>query len=295
MADRREVAQLEVHEDRAVTTAVAIQGERGAFSEAAARRLSGEHAAVLPCRTFDDVFAAVQSGRATAAVVPIENSLAGSVLRTYELLGEAGLEIAGELLLRIGMNLIAKPGTRIDDVRRVLSHPVALAQCQRFLAAHPGIEAVAAYDTAGSVKLVMESDDATQAAIAGAHAAEVYEAEVLAANIEDHAENYTRFLLLATPPNAARLRTPTGPLKTTVLFRTPNHPGALFRALAAFALRDINLTKLESRPIAGRPWEYAFYADVSGGPADPNVANALNHLREMCETVVVLGTYAAHS
>lgn len=271
---------------------IAFQGERGAFSDAAARKFLGDQIDTLPCRTFDDVFVAVISGAAFAAVVPIENSLAGSVHRTYELLGEAGLEIAGEVLLRIRHNLIARPGARLDDIRRVLSHPVALAQCQRFLASRQ-FEAVAAYDTAGSVKLVMEHQRDDEAAIAGAPAAELYGATILAENIEDHAENYTRFLLLARPPHIAELkaRVGSGTVKTTVLFRTPNRPGALFRALAAFALRDINLTKLESRPIEGRPWEYSFYIDIGGSTDDVPVANALAHLREMCDTVTVLGSY----
>ncbi|MEO8035275.1 MAG: prephenate dehydratase domain-containing protein, partial [Acidobacteriota bacterium] len=186
------------------------------------------------------------------------------------------------------------------EVRRVMSHPVALAQCQRFLAGQPHMEAVATYDTAGSVKLVMEGRNESEAAIAGSVAAEIYGAEILASEIEDHAENFTRFLLLARPEDIVALDAAgfrsfdrEASLKTTVLFRTPNKPGALFRALAAFALRDINLTKLESRPIAGRPWEYAFYIDLSGGKEQPDIANALNHLREMCDTVTVLGSYAA--
>jgi prephenate dehydratase len=278
-----------------VLVEVAIQGERGAFSEAAARQLVHSDIGVVACRTFDDVFAAVRSGRVTAAVVPIENSLAGSVLRPYELLGEAGLEIAGETRLRVELNLIAHPGVAIGEITRVHSHPTALAQCQRFLARHAGMEAVAAYDTAGSVKLLMEGSARHKAAIAGAGAAALYGAEIVARNIEDHAENYTRFLLLARPEDAAAIRAQVepGPLKTTVLFRTPNRPGALFRALAAFALRDINLTKLESRPIAGRPWEYAFYADLTGGIEERNIANALSHLREMCDLVTVLGSYVA--
>jgi prephenate dehydratase len=274
---------------------VAFQGERGAFSEAAAHKLLGASVEVLPCRTFEEVFAAVQSKNASCALLPIENSLAGSVHRNYELLGEGVLEIVGEVLLRIRHNLIARPGTRLTDIRRVLSHPVALAQCQRFLAGHPEIEAVATYDTAGSVKIVMEDGRSDEAAIAGAPAAEVYGGAILASNIEDHAENYTRFLLLSRNREAPTMKAHMGrpAQKTTVLFRTPNKPGALFRALAAFALRDINLTKLESRPIEGRPWEYAFYADIGGDAAEPNVANALSHLREMCETVVILGSYAA--
>jgi prephenate dehydratase len=274
---------------------VAFQGDRGAFSEVAARDLVGDGAELVPCRTFDDVFAAVRSGAATCAVVPIENSLAGSVHRNYELLGGSGLEIAGETLLRIRLSVLAPPGAALGGLRRVLSHPVALAQCQRFLAAHPEIEAVATYDTAGSVRMVMEQARNDEGAVAGTPAAAVYGAIVLAENIEDHAENYTRFLLLALSEEAKRLRSIVrdGARKTTVLFRTPNKPGALFRALAAFALRDLNLTKLESRPIEGRPWEYAFYADIGGDESDTNVANALSHLREMCETVVVLGSYVA--
>ncbi|MGH9459470.1 MAG: prephenate dehydratase [Thermoanaerobaculia bacterium] len=274
---------------------VAFQGERGAFSEEAAMKLLGERIDVQPCRTFDDVFEAVRSGTTKSALVPIENSLAGSVHRNYELLGEAGLEIAAEVPLRISHHLIARPGTRRDDVRRVLSHPVALAQCQRFLGAWQGVDAVAEYDTAGSVRIVMEQGRDGEAAIAGRRAAEIWGGAILAEEIEDNPQNWTRFLLLARPDDvdAVKSRVAPGPLKTTVLFRTANIPGALFRALAVFALRDINLTKLESRPIEGRPWEYAFYADVGGDASEAPLANALGHLREMCERVVVLGSYAS--
>jgi prephenate dehydratase len=274
---------------------VAIQGERGAFSDSAARKLLGPDVHVVACRTFDDVFDAVKSGHADAAVVPVENSLAGSVLRTYELLGAHSVEIVGETLLAIRLTLIARPGVAATDIRRVLSHPVALQQCQRFLARLPDVEAVAAYDTAGSVKLIMEGHSDADAAIASAAAAEMYGAQVLETGLEDDPANYTRFVLISAVPASAALRKMigAGPMKTTILFRTPNTPGALFRALAAFALRDINMTKLESRPIAGRPWEYAFYVDINGGTDEPRIANALNHLREMCERVSVLGTYVA--
>ena len=270
-----------------------FQGERGSFSEAAARKLLGAAIDVLPCRTFEEAFASVADGRADAGILPIENTLAGSIHRNYELLGEAGLEIAGEVRLRIGHSLIARPGAKLEEIRKVHSHPVALAQCQHFLAEHPAIEAVAEYDTAGSVGLVMERGRSDEAAIAGEGAAAVYGGQILASGIEDHHENYTRFLALALPANAPALRSrmPEGELKTTVLFRLPDRAGALFRALAVFALRDINLSKLESRPIAGRPWEYVFYADVAGGIEDTPLANALGNLREMCETVQVLGSY----
>lgn len=278
-----------------MATQIAIQGERGAFSDSAARELLGRDIEIVPCRTFDEVFDVVRSGTAYGAVVPIENSLAGPVLRTYDLLGERQVEIVGEALFPVRLALIARPGITFASIRRVLSHPVALAQCQRFLARATAVEAVAAYDTAGSVKLIMESGNDEDAAIASAEAAAMYGADVLERGLEDNTANYTRFVLIATGTAAVTLRQQvgTGPFKTTVLFRTPNTPGALFRALAAFALRDINLTKLESRPIEGRPWEYAFYADISGSVDDPNIANALNHLREMCDTVSVLGSYVA--
>lgn len=288
---------------------VAFQGERGAFSEEAARKLLGRSVEVLACRSFDDVFAAVKSGQAGCAIVPIENSLAGSVLRNYELLAENHLSITGEVYVRIELNLIGLPSSRIESVRTVYSHPVALAQCQRFLSKHD-FEVKAAYDTAGSVKTVVENGREDEAGIAAAAAAEIYGAKILAKGIEDHHRNYTRFLLLeqsgaprATAHGegspAARRPSTSGedsgpPLrKTTILFRTPNRPGALFRALAAFALRDINLSKIESRPIEGRPWEYSFYVDVIGDASEANVARAIDHLQEMCETVRVLGSYPA--
>ena len=264
---------------------VAFQGERGAFSDEAAHKLLGPEIEAVPCRTFEDVFAAAASGKVRCALVPIENSLAGSVLRNYELLAETDLSIRGEVFLRISHNLIARPGVRLAGVRHVYSHPVALAQCQKFIAEHE-LEAIAAYDTAGAVKQVIESGATDAAAIAARLAAELYGGEIIAEEIEDHRENYTRFLLLSKEPLALG-----EPSKTSILFRTPNRPGALFRALAAFALRDINMTKIESRPIVGRPWEYQFYVDLSGDAADPNIGRAINHLREMCEFVRVLGSY----
>ena len=271
-------------------TVVAFQGERGAFSEEAARKLLGNDIEVAPCRTFEDAFAAVVNGSADCALLPIENSIAGSVHRNFELLAEHGLTIAGEVHLRISHALIAVPGAVLADIRRVYSHPVALAQCQHFLAQHAKLEVTAAYDTAGSVKMVMEGGARHEAAIAGVHAAELYGASILVAGIEDYKENFTRFLLLM-PAGSPPLARSDWPLKTTIFFRTPNRPGSLFRALAAFALRDINMTKIESRPIEGRTWEYSFYVDVSADLGNQNLLNAIGHLREMCETVRVLGCY----
>jgi prephenate dehydratase len=270
---------------------VAFQGERGAFSEEAARKLLGDGIEPLPCVTFDDVFDAVARGDAACAVVPIENSLAGSVLRNYELLAARDLAVGGEVFLRISLNLIGLKGVRFEEIEKVYSHPVALAQCHRFIAEH-NLTPEVAYDTAGSVKQLVRHGVRGEGAIAGTAAAEIYGAEILARGIEDHRENFTRFLLVGPSPKLPELPPVTG-VKTTILFRTPNKPGALFRALAAFALRDINLTKLESRPIEGRPWEYSFYADFSGDAKEPNVARAIAHLEEMCESVRVLGSYPA--
>ena len=274
-----------------MTTTTAFQGERGAFSEEAARKLLGDGIEAVPCETFDDVFDAVSRGEATCAVVPIENSLAGSVLRNYELLAARDLVVTGEVFLRISLNLIGLKGVRFEEVKRVYSHPVALAQCHRFIAEHK-LTAEAAYDTAGSVKQLIRHGAREEAAIAGTAAAEIYGAEILARGIEDHRENFTRFLLVGPPAKVPTVPATKG-VKTTILFRTPNQPGALFRALAAFALRDINLSKLESRPIEGRPWEYSFYADFAGDAKEPNVARAIAHLEEMCESVRVLGSYPA--
>lgn len=267
---------------------IAFQGERGAFSEEAARKLLGDKIETVACRTFEDVFASVRNGNVRGALLPIENSLAGSVVRNYELLAEEHLVIRGEVLLRISHNLIAHQGARLDEIREVHSHPVALAQCQKFIAGHK-LEPVASYDTAGAVKDIMRGSARDAGAIAGRWAAEIYGGEIVAAEIEDHRENYTRFLLLSKPEE--QLAVTGGSPKTSLFFRTPNRPGALFRALAAFALRDVNMLKIESRPIVGKPWEYSFYVDIAGDTADPNIARAIDHLREMCGVVRVLGCY----
>ncbi|HJQ27039.1 MAG TPA: prephenate dehydratase [Blastocatellia bacterium] len=271
----------------------AFQGERGAFSEDAARQLLGPAVETMAYRSFDEMFDAVSEGVADAAVAPIENSLAGSVIRNYDLLEERELTIIGETNVRIVHNLIAPAGVGLEDVRYVYSHPVALAQCERFLRNHPHLEAEAAYDTAGSVKMVIENGRRDQAAIAGATAAEVYGAQIIAAGIEDNPANFTRFLLLAHPERGAKIPTLNrdGERKTTIVFRVANQPGSLFKALAVFALRDIDLTKIESRPIEGRPWEYSFYLDLIGDQHEPRIARALTHLGEMIESIRVLGSY----
>ena len=271
----------------------AFQGERGAFSEDAGRRFFKQPALALPQREFEDLFAAVEKGDADAAVVPVENTLAGAINKNLDLLLERELVIVGEVVLRVVHNVIAMPGTQLSQVRRIYSHPVALAQCEHFLRAHPAIEAVAAYDTAGSVKQIMQTARPDEAAIAGAPAAIVYGAQILVAGVESSPQNFTRFMVVTRPHStvAAGPAQASGSLKTSLVVRLNHQPGGLHRALAAFADDSINLTKIESRPIAGRPFEYSFYLDFIGGPDDPAVARALAKLQAAVESLRVLGTY----
>jgi prephenate dehydratase len=271
---------------------VAYQGERGAFSESAAMRLLGE-TATMPFASFEEMFDAVRRGDADCCVTPIENSLAGSIHRNYDLLLDSDLCIRGETNLRIVHNLLGARGASIESVRRVYSHPVALAQCGRFLRANPHIEPVPVHDTAGAVRIVMERGNGEEAAIASDRAGDIYGAATLAVGIEDHAQNFTRFFL-AAPADTDIRPVADGPArrwKTSLLLRVANKPGALFRALGAFALREIDLSKIESRPIEGRPWEYAFYVDVAGNATDEPLAGALENLRGVAELVKVLGSY----
>jgi prephenate dehydratase len=273
---------------------VAYQGEAGAFSENAARRLLGAEITGVPCHSFEDMFASVGSGNADCCIAPIENSLAGSIHRNYDLLLQSELSIAGETSMRIVHNLIAPPDVSLAEIRRVYSHPVALAQCTRFFTANPDVEPIAVHDTAGAVRLIMERGHKDEGAIASAAAAEIYAGRVLLEGIEDNVQNFTRFFLLA-PQSAAGSITPRETArrwKTSIVFRVSNKPGALFRALGAFAIFEIDLTKIESRPIEGKPWEYAFYLDFIGKFDDPNVARALESLHQLADMVRLLGSYA---
>jgi prephenate dehydratase len=270
---------------------VAYQGEVGAFSESAARRLLGNEIVGVPCASFEQMFAAVGAGEADCCIAPIENSLAGSIHRNYDLLLNSDLTIGGETSMRIVHNLIAPPDVGLDDVRRVYSHPVALAQCTRFFTKNPHIEAMPVHDTAGGVRMVMDRGRKDEAGIASATAAEIYGGRVLLESIEDNAQNFTRFFLLVPPQREIAPKETSRRWKTSVVFRVANKPGALFRALGAFAIFEIDLSKIESRPIEGRPWEYAFYLDFIGKIDEANVARALDSLRELAEMVRVLGSY----
>jgi prephenate dehydratase len=267
-----------------------IQGELGAFSQEAVRQLLGDRAEVAPYPTFEGVFRALRAGKIDAAVIPMENTLAGSVHENYDHLLHFDVRIAAETNLRIVHNLIAPPGARFTDIRKVYSHPVALNQCLKFFARHRKLERFPFYDTAGSVKMVMEQRAPDAAAIASSVAAGIYGGAILKRSIEDDRRNFTRFFLLYASKKLPAPR-PGKDWKTSLVFTTRNTPGALFRGLAAFALRDLNLTKIESRPLHGKPWEYLFYVDFLGRENEPRVKNALRHLAEVADFLRVLGSY----
>lgn len=268
----------------------AYQGTRGANSEDAAMSLLSPSARLLPRDTLEDVFNAVTRREARYGVVPIENTLAGSIHRSYDLLFEHDLKIVGETVRHINFALIAPPGVALNDVRKALSHPVALAQCENFFRQHPQIQPVPVYDTAGAVENVMKQGMRDSAAVASRRAAEVYGGVILANSIQDHAENYTRFLLI-TPSGSAGPPVPGAVYKTTIVFSVGNVPGALYHSLRPFAERNIDLAKIESRPLRGSPFEYLFYLDLTGRADSAPVSDALAELAALAKSVRVLGTY----
>ena len=269
---------------------VAFQGARGAFSEQACRQiLEGQDLRLVPCERFYDTFETLLAGDVNYAVIPIENTLHGSVHENYDHLLSFKPTILAETQVRIIHNLIGRPEATLHGVERAISHPVALAQCVDFFRRNPSIRVESHYDTGGSVKTVMEGSDGSVAAVASSAAAQFYGAKILEPSIEDDQENYTRFFLLG--PEDARPPERLGPAKTSLVFVTTNVPGALFKCMSAFALRDINLTKIESRPLKGRPFEYRFYVDILASPDEANCANALRHLAEVTEFLAVLGCY----
>jgi prephenate dehydratase len=265
---------------------IAFQGERGAFSEEAAVKLLGEEIRLVPRPTFEALYSSLQDGLADYILAPIENSLAGSVHRSYDLLISSGLHIQAEVVIPIVHNLIGLPGAVFERITQVSSHPVALAQCERFFASHPAIKRVTADDTAGSVQEVLRAGDPTKAAIASRRAAAVYGGVILREHLEDHPENYTRFLLLA--PSA---EVPEDADKLSLVLHLAHKPGSLCRVLDAFARRNLNLLKIESRPIPGTPWSYLFYLDLQASLKDPNTRAAIEELSNYTDSVKILGCY----
>jgi prephenate dehydratase len=270
---------------------VAFQGERGAFSEAAAVQLLGEEIQTVPRGTFDATFRAITEGPADALLVPVENTLAGSVVRVYDLLLDSPLEICGETILPIEHHLVGCPGSKLEEIRSVASHPMALAQCERFFATHATLKRVPAEDTAGSVREMMERGDRSGASIAGRRASTHYGAVILQEAIQDNAENFTRFVLLLQPAEAKRYRTADA-RKISLAMRLAHKPGALLASLEPFAKHGVNLLKIESRPIHGRPWEYQFYIDVEAEKSE-NMETALHEVRAATSELRVLGQYTA--
>jgi prephenate dehydratase len=263
---------------------VAIQGERGSFSHQAVTELLPK-AQIIACSRSVEVFDALDSGTANCAVLPVENTLAGSVGENLDLLLEREIFIQREVRVRIEHNLIALPGMQLKDLREVLSHPVALDQCRNFFRRHRHLASVAFYDTAGSVKHLIAEKLTSSGAIASRQAAKEYGAEILMTGLEDEKQNFTRFFLLQK-----RRKVLPGANKTSIVFSLKNVAGALFKSLSVFALRDLDLSKIESRPVRGKPWEYVFYVDILRGEDEP-MQKALDHLAEIAAFLKVLGIY----
>lgn len=266
---------------------VAFQGERGAYSEEAIHQFFGSEVETLPCRSFDEVFEAVETGEVQYGAQPVENSTAGSIDKAYDLLLDHDLRVWGETILRVRHALLAPPGTTLADVRRVRSHPQGLAQCERYIG-NRGWVAEPAYDTAGSARALAAAPEPNVAVIASRLAGKIYGLEELDYGIEDSFCNYTRFFMLSheAPPRAQRN-------KTSIVFRVRHQPGALYECLGEFARRGINLCKLESRPRHNRPWEYVFYLDFEGHCQDPACEAALMGLLRRSSFVKLLGSYPA--
>ncbi|KAA3633492.1 MAG: prephenate dehydratase [Calditrichaeota bacterium] len=264
----------------------AFQGERGAFSEVASRQFLGDSILPVPCESFEDLFDTVEKGKAKYGVVPIENTLVGSIHKNYDLLLERDLKVIGETYLRINHCLIGSKKISLKNVSKVYSHPVALDQCREFFKKYQTIAPISYYDTAGAVKMIAEIDSLNAAAIAGPYTAELYNLKVLKKSIEDEKTNFTRFLLLSKNDKPFN-----GKAKTSIVFSMKNQPGVLYKALSIFSIRDIDLTKIESRPLRKKAWQYHFYIDFQGYIKEERVKNALNHLKEISDFIKILGSY----
>lgn len=284
MDDRPIVGDLTKLSYDLITMKIAIQGELGAFSHQAALEMV-PHGTIVPCARSAEVFERLHKKTVNAAIIPIENTLAGSVAEHYDLLLSNDVFIQREHHLRIVHNLIAQPGVKLNQIKRIYSHPIALDQCRDFLQKHPQIESIPFYDTAGSVRHIMENNLMDAAGIASELAATQYKAQILRKSIEDNKQNFTRFFLIQRQHKVLPEAN-----KTSIAFAIKNEPGVLFKALSVFALRDISLSKIESRPVRGKPWQYVFYIDILCGDNDL-AHNALRHLREVASLVKVLGVY----
>jgi len=271
------------------TQRVAFQGENGAFSQIAARKLLGDAIQTVACPTFESLFESISTGRADLILAPLENTLAGPVLRCYDLLYQGSLTMIGEVILRISHCVIGCPGASLEGIRRIQSHPVALAQCERFFANHPSIGKTVAEDTAGSVRQIMDAGDVTVAAIASEFAAHEYGAQVLASAVEDDPNNFTRFALLA--PHSATGEAIPDADATALVLTVANQPGALFRSLEPFAANSVDLMSLVSRPLVGAPWHYRFFLEVAAAASDPRMVKAVGELAPRLVELRVLGSY----
>ena len=264
---------------------VAFQGEIGAYSEIAVYKHFTSDVQTIPCKSFSDVFKSVEAGNVDYGVVPVENSIEGSVNQVYDLFLEYDLEVCGEIILKIEHCLLANRNADLNSIKVVYSHPQALAQCSNFLE-RLGCKIIPTYDTAGGAKIVKERGTNDVAAIASERAAEIYGMKVLARDISNTPDNYTRFLVISTEDSP-----PTGNDKTSIIFSLKHVPGSLYKALEEFALREINLTKIESRPTKRRPWEYNFYLDFEGHRNDPKCMEALKGLEKKATFIKILGSY----
>ena len=265
---------------------VAFQGERGAYSESAVYTFFGTSVGVKPCRELAEVFESVDKQESQYGVVPVENSLEGSVNQTYDLFLAHDLKVCGEIILRVSHCLIANPSTSLEAVKAVYSHPQALAQCRNFLE-RLDRELIPTYDTAGSVKMLKEKGLKDAAAVASERAAELYGMKILAREIEDKPANYTRFFVLSKEDSPI-----TGRDKTSIIFSAAHTPGSLYNVLGEFAKRNINLTRIESRPTKQKPWEYNFYVDFEGHRGEGRCAEALKALEKSVTFIKILGSYS---
>ena len=264
---------------------VAFQGEMGAYSQEAALSFFGPRVETSPCETLEDVFKAVEQNAVNFGIVPVENSLEGSISKTYDLLLDSNLKVCGEMKLRVSHCLIANPGVTLDGIKKVYSHPQALGQCQAFLK-HLNSELIPTYDTAGSVKMIKEKKIMDGAAIASTRAAEIYHMQIITCGLEDTPNNFTRFFILAQHDSP-----PTGSDKTSLVFSVKHRPGALYGFLKDLADKNINLTKIESRPTRQKPWEYNFYLDFEGHREDASARETLQSLEDYATFIKVLGSY----